>query len=75
MVESIPLGFDLHYVQKIQFLFVISGKISVEGKIYHKFDMKPHGKTIEDYGKLCRERTNKYMTKTRQIRVKVLVFL
>ncbi|KAL3523448.1 hypothetical protein ACH5RR_016282 [Cinchona calisaya] len=45
------------------------GKISVEGKIYNKFDMKPHGKTIEDYGKLCRERTNKYMTKTRQIQV------
>ncbi|CAI9091087.1 OLC1v1026013C2 [Oldenlandia corymbosa var. corymbosa] len=45
------------------------GKLSVEGKIYHKFDMKPHCKTIADYGKLCRERTNKYMTKTRQIRV------
>nr|XP_027105005.1 general transcription factor IIF subunit 2-like [Coffea arabica]XP_027111543.1 general transcription factor IIF subunit 2-like [Coffea arabica] len=45
------------------------GKVSVEGKIYHKFDMKPHGKTIEDYGKLCRERTTKYMTKTRQIQV------
>ncbi|KAK4436011.1 hypothetical protein Salat_0764800 [Sesamum alatum] len=45
------------------------GKSSVEGKIYHKFDMKPHNENIEDYGKLCRERTNKYMTKTRQIRI------
>ncbi|XP_076926529.1 uncharacterized protein LOC143589731 [Bidens hawaiensis] len=45
------------------------GKVSVEGKIYHKFDMKPHNENMEEYGKLCRERTNKYMTKTRQIQV------
>ncbi|KAL7590560.1 uncharacterized protein LOC111877196 isoform X1 [Lactuca sativa] len=45
------------------------GRLSVEGKIYHKFDMKPHNENIEEYGKLCRERTNKYMTKTRQIQV------
>lgn len=45
------------------------GKLSVEGKIYHKFDMKPHNENIEEYGKLCRERTNKYMTKTRQTKV------
>ncbi|XP_011084344.1 general transcription factor IIF subunit 2 [Sesamum indicum] len=45
------------------------GKSSVEGKIYHKFDMKPHDEDIEDYAKLCRERTNKYMTKTRQIQI------
>ena len=47
------------------------GKLSVEGKIDHKFDMKPHSETLEDYGKFCRERTNKSMTKTRQIQVKV----
>lgn len=41
----------------------------MEGKIYHKFDMKPHNENLESYGKLCRERTNKYMTKTRQIQV------
>ncbi|KAG5557411.1 hypothetical protein RHGRI_007603 [Rhododendron griersonianum] len=46
-----------------------SGKLSVEGKIYHKFDMKPHNENIEQYGKLCRERTKKYMTKNRQIQV------
>ncbi|XP_049400484.1 uncharacterized protein LOC125864506 [Solanum stenotomum] len=45
------------------------GRVSVEGKIYHKFDMKPHHENIENYGKLCRERTNKYMTKSRQIQV------
>ncbi|KAF5467149.1 general transcription factor IIF subunit 2 [Juglans microcarpa x Juglans regia] len=45
------------------------GKCSVEGKILNKFDMKPHNQDIENYGKLCRERTNKYMTKSRQIQV------
>ncbi|PIN07452.1 Transcription initiation factor IIF, small subunit (RAP30) [Handroanthus impetiginosus] len=45
------------------------GKLSVEGKIYHKFDMKPHNENIDDYAKLCRERTNKYMTRSRQIQV------
>ncbi|XP_024990479.1 general transcription factor IIF subunit 2 [Cynara cardunculus var. scolymus] len=46
-----------------------SGRLSVEGTIYYKFDMKPHNENLEEYGKLCRERTNKYMTKTRQIQV------
>ncbi|XP_028782088.1 general transcription factor IIF subunit 2 isoform X1 [Neltuma alba] len=45
------------------------GKISVEGKILNKFDMKPHNQNLELYGKLCRERTNKYMVKSRQIQV------
>ncbi|CAN4081149.1 unnamed protein product [Withania somnifera] len=45
------------------------GRLSVEGKIYHKFDMKPLHENIESYGKLCRDRTNKYMTKNRQIQV------
>ncbi|ESR49505.1 transcription initiation factor IIF subunit beta [Citrus sinensis] len=46
-----------------------NGKISVEGKIKNKFDMRPHHENMENYGKLCRERTNKYMTKSRQIQV------
>ncbi|PWA79677.1 transcription initiation factor IIF, beta subunit [Artemisia annua] len=45
------------------------GRLSAEGKIYHKFDMKPHKANMEEYRQLCRERTNKYMTKTRQIQV------
>lgn len=45
------------------------GKLSVEGNIRHKLDMRPHSAAIESYGKLCRERTNKYMTKSRQIQV------
>lgn len=31
--------------------------------------MKPHNENIENYGKLCRERTKKYMTRNRQIQV------
>ncbi|CAA7042623.1 unnamed protein product [Microthlaspi erraticum] len=39
------------------------------GKIDHKFDMKPLGEDIEDYARLCRERTNRAMVKNRQIKV------
>ncbi|KAI3986196.1 hypothetical protein MKX01_004340 [Papaver californicum] len=45
------------------------GKIAVEGKVLQKFDMKPHSESIQDYSRLCRERTNKYMVKTRQVKV------
>lgn len=41
----------------------------MEGKVEHKFDMKPHGTNFEEYGKMCRERTNKSMIKNRQIQV------
>lgn len=43
--------------------------MSMEGKVEHKFDMKPHSENLEMYGKLCRERTNKSMVKNRQIQV------
>jgi transcription initiation factor TFIIF subunit beta len=41
----------------------------MEGKVEHKFDMKPHEQNIEEYHKLCRERTKKSMVKIRQIQV------
>lgn len=41
----------------------------MEGKVEHKFDMKPHHENIEEYRKMCRERTNKSMVKNRQIQV------
>lgn len=50
------------------------GKVAMEGKVEHKFDMKPHGENIEEYGRLCRERTNKSMIKNRQIQVSYLLF-
>lgn len=52
-----------------RFPFSIVGNLTVEGKILHKFDMKPHDDNIESYGKLCRERTKQSMTRTRQIKV------
>ncbi|GAB2291817.1 hypothetical protein Dimus_026068 [Dionaea muscipula] len=45
------------------------GRLAVEGKVEHKFDMKPHNENFEEYGKLCRERTSKSMIKNRQIQV------
>lgn len=45
----------------------------MEGKVEHKFDMKPHHANIEEYRKMCRERTNKSMVKNRQIQVKLLL--
>ncbi|TXG49568.1 hypothetical protein EZV62_025443 [Acer yangbiense] len=45
------------------------GKLSIEGKILNKFDLRLHQDSMENYEKICRERTNKYMTKSRQIQV------
>ncbi|KAG6665661.1 hypothetical protein CIPAW_02G175400 [Carya illinoinensis] len=45
------------------------GKCCVEGKILNKLGVKPHDKDIDNYGKLFRERLNKYKAKSRQIQV------
>ncbi|CAM8912491.1 unnamed protein product [Rhodiola kirilowii] len=47
-------------------------RVAVEGKVERKFDMKPHNENpddLEEYGRLCRERTSKSMIKNRQIQV------
>ncbi|KAJ0102679.1 hypothetical protein Patl1_06149 [Pistacia atlantica] len=54
--------------------FCISGKISYEGNIL-KLDMRPLHENMENYGKLCRERTKKYTTKSRQIQVLLFISL
>ncbi|KAL6620514.1 hypothetical protein ACP70R_035653 [Stipagrostis hirtigluma subsp. patula] len=46
-----------------------TGKLSCEGKVEHKFDMEPHSDNLVNYGKLCRERTQKSMVKARQVQV------
>ena len=56
-------------------IFTPLGKVSVEGKVEHKFDMKPHNENFEEYGRLCRERTNKSMIKNRQIQVRHALLL
>jgi hypothetical protein len=45
--------------------------VAVEGKVEHKFDMKPTnmGNNDEAYRKLCRDRLNKSMLKTRTTQV------
>ncbi|KAK3009732.1 hypothetical protein RJ639_013074, partial [Escallonia herrerae] len=48
---------------------VCVGRVAIEGKVEHKFDMKPHNTNMEEYRKMCRERTNKSMIKNRQIQV------
>lgn len=44
-------------------------KPAAEGTVEQKFDMKPQGEDIEDYARLCRERTSRSMVKNRQIQV------
>lgn len=48
---------------------ILDKDTALVGKIDQKFDMKPLGEDIEDYARLCRERTNKAMVKNRQIQV------
>ncbi|KAI4316870.1 hypothetical protein L6164_024809 [Bauhinia variegata] len=63
------LNMSKDFVPMCVFSEANQGKVAMEGKVEHKFDMKPHGENIEEYGRLCRERTNKSMIKNRQIQV------
>ncbi|XP_010271522.1 PREDICTED: general transcription factor IIF subunit 2-like [Nelumbo nucifera] len=67
--KSYSLNMFKDFVPMCVFSETSQGKVAMEGKVEHKFDMKPHNENIEAYGKLCRERTNKCMIKTRQIQV------
>ncbi|XP_043709623.1 transcription initiation factor IIF subunit beta-like [Telopea speciosissima] len=67
--ERYSLDMSTDFIKCVFFSQTSQGKVSVEGKVLHKFDMKPHNKDIGYYGKLCREGTNKYMTKARQVQV------
>ncbi|KAL8130604.1 hypothetical protein V2J09_019759 [Rumex salicifolius] len=70
---NVPTRYSMHMSTNIVPMSVFSesnqGKVCAEGKICNKFDMKPHNETMDSYGKLCRERTNKYMTRGRQTQV------
>ncbi|KAM1141145.1 hypothetical protein ACFX19_041852 [Malus domestica] len=70
--ENVPKCYAMHVFEDVLPMSVFSessqGTLSVEGRILQKFDMKPHGENLENYGKLCRERTKKYM-KSRKIQV------
>ncbi|KAH7659658.1 DNA helicase protein [Dioscorea alata] len=67
--KSYSLNMFKDFVPMCVFSESSQGKYSIEGKVEHKFDMEPHSDNLKDYGKLCRERTNKAMIKTRQVQV------
>ncbi|KAJ4826408.1 hypothetical protein Tsubulata_048832 [Turnera subulata] len=68
-LKSYSMDMSKNFVPMSVFSESSQGKICVEGKILNKFDMRPHSRNLENYGKLCRERTNKSMAKGRQIKV------
>ncbi|KAA0040614.1 general transcription factor IIF subunit 2 isoform X2 [Cucumis melo var. makuwa] len=68
-LRSYTLNMSTDFIPMSVFSESSQGKFTVEGKILNKFDMKPHDQNLERYGKLCRERTHKSMTKSRQIQV------
>ncbi|OWM80888.1 transcription initiation factor IIF subunit beta isoform X2 [Punica granatum] len=67
--NSYSLNMSKDFVPMCIFSETSQGKVAAEGKVEHKFDMKPHSDNIEEYGRLCRERTSKSMVKNRQIQV------
>lgn len=69
MPKSYFLNMSKDFVPMSVFSEVNQGKVAIEGKVEHKFDMKPHNENMEEYRKMCRERTNKSMIKNRQIQV------
>lgn len=78
---SIQLNFLSVIIVKLGFLefgnsftFILGDKVAMEGKVEHKFDMKPRHENMDDYGKLCRERTKKSMIKNRQVQVAFHVY-
>ncbi|KAL6610482.1 hypothetical protein ACP70R_040451 [Stipagrostis hirtigluma subsp. patula] len=68
ITDSLATG-PLLPVGKITTFQQFYGKLSCEGKVEHKFDMEPHSDNLVNYGKLCRERTQKSMVKARQVQV------
>ncbi|KAH8961167.1 hypothetical protein BDL97_05G036800 [Sphagnum fallax] len=66
-----PKAFTLNFTKDLVPMHIFSetpqGRVAVEGKVEHKFDMKPTnmGNNDEAYRKLCRDRLNKSMLKTR----------
>uniref|UniRef100_A0A804QRP1 TFIIF beta subunit N-terminal domain-containing protein n=1 Tax=Zea mays TaxID=4577 RepID=A0A804QRP1_MAIZE len=62
--KSYSLNMFKDFVPMCVFSESNQGKLSCEGKVEHKFDMEPHSDNLANYGKLCRERTQKYLTMT-----------
>nr|XP_027089807.1 general transcription factor IIF subunit 2-like isoform X3 [Coffea arabica] len=69
MPKSYSLNMFKDFVPMCIFSETNQGRVAAEGKVEHKFDLKPHNENMEEYRKMCRERTNKSMVKNRQIQV------
>ncbi|XP_076947641.1 transcription initiation factor IIF subunit beta-like [Bidens hawaiensis] len=69
MPKSYALNMGKDFVPMAVFSESNQGKVASEGKVEHKFDMQPNNKNMEEYSRMCRERTNKSMIKNRQIQV------
>ncbi|KAL3505344.1 hypothetical protein ACH5RR_035185 [Cinchona calisaya] len=69
MPKSYSLNMFKDFVPMSIFSETNQGRVAMEGRVEHKFDMKPHNKNMEEYRKMCRERTNKSMVKHRQLKV------
>uniref|UniRef100_A0A452ZI70 TFIIF beta subunit N-terminal domain-containing protein n=1 Tax=Aegilops tauschii subsp. strangulata TaxID=200361 RepID=A0A452ZI70_AEGTS len=67
--KSYSLNMFKDFVPMCVFSETNQGKLSCEGKVEHKFDMEPHKDNLLNYAKLCRERTQKSMVKTRKVQV------
>uniref|UniRef100_J3L4J1 TFIIF beta subunit HTH domain-containing protein n=1 Tax=Oryza brachyantha TaxID=4533 RepID=J3L4J1_ORYBR len=69
--KSYSLNMFKDFVPMCVFSESNQGKLACEGKVGHKFDMEPHSDNLANYGKLCRERTEKSMIKNRKLMVLV----
>jgi transcription initiation factor TFIIF subunit beta len=51
---TVPKSYTLNMSNDIIPMYIFSetseGEISIDGKVEHKFDMKPHSQNIDDYG-------------------------
>ncbi|KAJ0818629.1 putative DNA helicase [Helianthus annuus] len=69
MPKSYTLNMFKDFVPMCIFSEANQGKVASKGRVEHKFDMQPNNKNMGEYRRTCRERTNKSMTKNRQIQV------
>ncbi|KAJ0754844.1 putative transcription initiation factor IIF, beta subunit [Helianthus annuus] len=63
MLKSYVLNMFKDFVPMCIFSEANQGRVASEGRVEHKFDMQPNNKNMEEYRRMCRERTNKSMIK------------
>eukprot|EP00250_Pteridium_aquilinum_P028129 c36630_g1_i1 orf=675-1451(-) len=72
-LAGMPKGYILNsnkdHVPMHTFSETPQGRLAIEGKVEHKFDMKPNNFVSDEYRKLCRDRLDKSKIKTRTLQV------